>query len=112
MLYKEDIIMNVNELIKTDTDEDVKDEDLILDPENIDTSLLLPCPFCGSTEIYYYHNYCDKECAIICSECGARSAPCVYGKKKEPIFGRKFMGAGDAVTYAVRSWNRRILNQI
>ncbi len=55
---------------------------------------LLPCPFCGSTNLYYEHE--RPQGYICCSDCGAEG-PC-YGLPADKT--------------GLQAWNSRALEQL
>ncbi len=70
---------------------------------------LRKCPFCGGNANVTWDLY-RKKCEVICHGCGARSAPCIYGKHKIPVGGKRFLSDSEARAEVVRLWNERSRN--
>lgn len=64
------------------------------------------CPFCGK-EPHVVADLYRKMYQIICAGCGARSLPCLWGKGKIPVGGKRFKTDAEARQAAIDAWNRR-----
>ena len=67
---------------------------------------LKDCPFCKGKAAIVCDIY-GKRYEIICRKCGARSAPCIYGRGKIAVGGRRYKDDASARTEAVKLWNER-----
>ena len=64
------------------------------------------CPFCGSAS-HILSDICGRSYEVICEGCGARTAPCLYGKRKLPVGGKKLKTMEEAREMAIRLWDTR-----
>ncbi len=64
------------------------------------------CPFCGREAAIVADIY-GKKYEVICHGCGARTAPCIYGRSKLPIGGKRLKTDEEARSEAIRLWNIR-----
>lgn len=67
---------------------------------------LRPCPFCGFSANVVWDIY-RKKSEVICSNCGARTAPAIYGRSKIPLGGKRVKNEDEARKTVVEFWNRR-----
>ena len=67
---------------------------------------LKKCPFCNS-EAAVTVDISTKRYEVICHGCGARTAPCIYGRNKLPIRGKRLKTDDMARTEVIRLWNSR-----
>lgn len=67
---------------------------------------LRDCPFCGSSAHATWDLY-RKTATVYCEKCGARTAPCQYGRHKGELMSVKCKTDGEARRTAVGLWNKR-----
>lgn len=64
------------------------------------------CPFCGN-ESRIVVDLSRKMYQVVCGECGARSLPCLWGRSKIPVGGKRCRSDAEARQIAIDTWNTR-----